>query len=197
MKNITVAITGGIGSGKSTVANLIRKLGYVVYSCDEICKDLYKSQRVLRGLKKLFPTAISGTIFLTPDKKKISALTFSDDENYNKLSSYLQPLIVKKLYKLMAKTKGVCFAEVPLLFEGNYQKDFDKVIVVLRNFSSRAESVKIRSGLSLEETTLISKRQVVHENLDLSSYLVINNDGDLESLELKVKEVIKTILSKK
>ncbi len=196
MKKIKIAITGGIGSGKSALCEIIKKLGYPVYSCDEICRDLYKSQRVLRGIKKIFPTAVSGKFILSADKKAISSLSFNNDENYNKLSSYLQPLIIKKLFKLLDKEKGVCFAEVPLLFECNYQNDFDKVIVVLRDFSSRAESVNSRSGLSLEEVSLIAKRQVAYEKLDLSSYLVVLNNGSLEDLEKKTKELIETIVSK-
>lgn len=194
MKNFKIAITGGIGSGKSSVVEIIKKLGYTVFSCDDICRDLYKKQSVLRKLKKLFPSAVSGNIFLKADKKKISALTFNDDENYNKLSSFLQPLIVKELYRLMKKKKkGFCFAEVPLLFEGNYQNLFDKVIVVLRNYQARVESVKTRSNLTEEEISLITNRQVKHDELDLSDHIVIKNDGNLVELELKTIMALKNL----
>lgn len=193
MKKVKVAVTGGIGSGKSTVLNLIKELGYPVFSCDEICADLYKKQSVLRKIKKIFPSAVSGKLFLTADKKKITELSFNDDENYNKLSSLLQGLIVKRLYKLMKREKGVCFAEVPLLFEGGYQKDFDRVIVVTRDKKARIDGVKARSNISEETFNIISSRQVDYEKIDLSNCFVMVNDGGEEDLALKIEYFLSTL----
>ncbi len=191
---LKIAITGGIGSGKSTVAKIIKSFGYPVFSCDDICKDLYKKQSVLRKLKTLFPSAISGKIFYRADKKIISNLTFSDDENYKKLSIFLHPLIMDKLLKKMKKVKGVCFSEVPLLFEGNYQSLFDKTIVVLRDKKERISSVFTRSKLTEEEFNKIASRQVVHDELDLTKYIVIHNDGDLNTLKEKVENTLKNLI---
>ncbi len=193
MKKVKVAITGGIGSGKSTVAQIIKNLGFPVYSCDEICKDLYKKQSVLRKIKTLFPTAVSGKLILKADKKKLSQLTFDNDENYYKLSSYLQPLIVKKLISLMNKQKGVCFAEVPLLFEGNYSKLFDKIIVILRDKKERQCSVYARSNIEENMFNLITQRQVDYDKIDLSNCFVIENNHDVEDLALKFENFLSTL----
>lgn len=193
MKNLKIAVTGGIGSGKSTVCKIIKRLGYPVFSCDEICHDLYKKRRVLRKIKKLFPTAVLGKVFLKADKKTISQLTFNNDENYLALSNLLQPLIVDKLIKEMNKVKGVCFAEVPLLFEGNYQNHFDKVIVVLRDLDERKSSVFARSNLDETTFNAIAKRQVEHDKLDLSGYIVIKNDQSENHLEKTLKSVLSQI----
>ena len=192
---LKIAITGGIGSGKSTVLSIIKDLGYTVFSCDDICKDLYKKQSVLRKLKTLFPSAISGKLFYKADKKALSNLTFNNDENYKKLSNFLQPLIVDKLVKKMDKVKGVCFAEVPLLFEGNYQSLFDKTIVVLRDKKERISSVFTRSKLTEEEFNKIASRQVVHDELDLTKYIVIHNNGDKQTLKEKIEEELNKIKS--
>ncbi len=193
MKNLKIAITGGIGSGKSTLINIIKNLGYTVFSCDKICNDLYKKQRVLRKLKKLFPTAVSGRIFLKANKKQISALTFNNDANYTALSSFLQPLIVKKLVSLMEKVKGVCFAEVPLLFEGGYQRLFDKTIVLLRDEEERIKGVYNRSNVDREQFLQIANRQVDYDKIDLSNCFVIVNNHSVEDLALKFESFISTI----
>ena len=191
---ISVAITGGIGSGKSTVANLIREQGFKVFSCDEICGKLYKKQSVLRKLKTLFPSAISSKIFLSVDKKALSKTAFNDDENYKKLSNFLHPLIMDKLLKKMKKVKGVCFSEVPLLFEGNYASLFDKVVVVIRDKKERINAVYTRSNLSSDDFDKIASRPGDYDKLDLSSYLVIENNGNILALKEKVNNLLKNII---
>lgn len=193
MNNLKVAITGGIGSGKSTLINIIKDLGYKVFSCDAICANLYKKQSVLREIKKIFPTAVSGKILLKADKKKISSLTFNNDKNYSLLSNFLQPLIVKELLKKMQKVKGVCFAEVPLLFEGNHQDLFDKTIVLLRDKEERIKGVYNRSKIDKESFMHIANRQVDYDKIDLSNCFVIVNNHDVEDLALKFENFLSTL----
>ncbi len=193
MDNYKVAITGGIGSGKTTIAQAFKRLGFPVFSCDEICAKLYKKQSVLRQLKTIFPTAVKGKLWLKADKKIISELTFNDDNLHKRLSDFLQPLIVEKLNNLMAKKSGLVFAEVPLLFEGNYNDLFDKIIVVYRDKNKRVESVKTRSNLPDALIEKIMARQIDYDNYDLTPYFVIKNNGDVGSLINKIEEFIFTL----
>ena len=73
-----IAITGGIGSGKSTVTKIISSLGYPTISCDAVTQQLYKSQKVLRKIKKIIPSGVIGTLFLKPDKQRIAQIIFND-----------------------------------------------------------------------------------------------------------------------
>lgn len=193
MKNIKVAITGGIGSGKSTVSNLIKEMGGTVYSCDAICGEIYKNQVFLRRLKKLFPTAIRGKILLKADKKEISKLTFNCKENNDKLKALLHPLIMKKLLKELNSKKGVVFAEVPLLFEGGLENLFERVIVVKRELEKRYVSLKTRSNLERDEVSKIMASQVDYESLDLSKFIVLQNDGSIDELREKIKTILESI----
>ncbi len=194
MKNVKIAITGGIGSGKTALVNLIKKMGYAVFSCDEICGGLYKKRKVLKKIKSLFPTAIKGKLFLKADKKEISRLTFADEKKNQSLKELLHPLIMESLIKNMDKKEGLIFAEVPLLFEGGFEKDFDRVIVVKRDREKRIDGVNKRSNLTREETENIMLSQVDYDSLDLSPYIVVENDGSLEDLKEKVVSMIKEIL---
>lgn len=180
--NFLVAITGGIGSGKSTAANALKEAGYPVTSCDEICAGLYKSPSFLRKLKKFFPSAIKGTLFPKADKKELSRLIFDNDENYKILSEQVTVPVYRAAMKKAKKKKGVVFIEVPLLFEFGKQSDFDKVLVIMREKSDREESVKKRSGLNEKEFSARLSRQTDYSKADLSGYTVILNDGTKEDL---------------
>ena len=194
MKNIKIAITGGIGSGKTALINLIKEMGYPVFSCDEICRELYKKRKVLKKIKTLFPTAIKGKVFLKADKKEISRLTFADEKKNQSLKELLHPLIMESLIKNMDKRAGLTFGEVPLLFEGGFEKDFDRVIVVKRDKEKRIDGVNKRSNLTREETENIMLSQVDYDSLDLSPYIVIENNGTLEDLKEKLSSIIREIL---
>ena len=80
-----VAVTGGIGSGKSEVLSAIADCGYTVISCDRVAADAYRKYFFKRKIKKAFPSAVKGFIFTKIDKKQIAESAFFDDEEYNRL----------------------------------------------------------------------------------------------------------------
>lgn len=188
--NIKVAITGGIGSGKSTAITLIKEMGYSVVSCDEITAELYKKQTVLRKLKRLFPTAIKGIIKLKADKTEISRIVFSDKAKRKELNELLMPLILKELFRRLNREKGVVFAEVPLLFETNLQVEFDHVLVITRDKEKRIESVMARSNMTKEQVLERINAQFDYDAFSATREIVIENDGDLETLKEKLTSAI-------
>lgn len=184
MKNVKkVAITGGIGSGKSTALLALKNAGYATVSCDEVTKELYNKQSVLRALKKLFPAAIKGTIRLKADKAQIAKEAFSDKQKLDKLNALMHPKIMAELMSKLDSAKEIAFAEVPLLFEGGYQNSFDNVIVIGRSLESRIKSVKERSKLTDGEIKDRISNQIDYDTLDKSGFTMIENDGDKEKLE--------------
>ena len=194
-KNFLVAVTGGIGSGKSTVISEISKKGYPVINCDEITKKLYNTVKVKRWVKINFPTCTSGKFFIKVNKKALAELVFNSKSSHETLTDYLTALIFKKAIKSAKKKKGLVFIEVPLLFEKGYQDYFNRVIVVLREEEERILSVMKRSNLSREQVLARIKNQVDYFKIDLSKYIVINNDKDEEFLKestLKIVEKINT-----
>lgn len=188
--NIKVAITGGIGSGKSTAITLIKEMGYPVVSCDEITAELYQKRQVLSGLKKIFPTAVSGIIKLKADKKLIASAIFSDKNKYNALNDFLMPLIQKELFLRLNKHSGLVFAEVPLLFETNLQVEFDHVLVITRDKEKRIESVMARSNMTKEQVLERINAQFDYDAFSATHEIVIENDGDLETLKEKLTSAI-------
>lgn len=189
-----IAITGGIGSGKSTAANIIKAAGYPVLSCDEITADLYKKAEVKRELKKLFPTAVTGEKRLSANKKEIARLCFNDDGNYKKLCGLLTTKTFGVAMKKAKRLGGTVFMEVPLLFECGLQNEFFAVIVVKRNDDARIAGVIGRSAITKEEVIARMNRQFDYSSADLSKFVVIQNDGTTKELKSKLLSAIKKIL---
>ena len=157
----TIAITGGIGSGKSTVAKEILLLGFPVFSCDQIYREIMEDEAYIAQISNVFDgVVVEGKI----DKNALSQLVFSDKTARNKLNSIAHPLIMSTLYARMQNcASDFVFAEVPLLFEGGYEKDFDDIIVVYRNKSERIKSVMDRDGVSELEVVSRMRSQIDYE----------------------------------
>lgn len=193
-KNLfTVAITGGIGSGKSTATQYIKSLGYTVIDSDEIVKKLYKKRRILGKIKNIFPSHVKGKIFLKVDKAGIAKEVFSSNQKHEELTGLLTPMVLKEILKKAKNEKGIVFAEVPLLFERNYQKEFDKVFVIRRSLEKRIDGVIERSKLKREQVEERIKYQTDYENFDFSPYVQIINDGDKESFYDRINKELEKL----
>ena len=187
------AITGGIGSGKSSVLAILKDAGYITLSSDQIVSQLYKTHRVKLLLKGLFPNAVSGERRLTINRAEISKQVFVDKNKHELLTKTITPLVLDEILKRAKRTNKPLFVEVPLLFECDYQGYFDNVLVVMRDKNTRIESVKTRSKLTEQEILSRMNNQVDYDKKDLSSYIIIKNDSDIISLKEKVIKLAKEL----
>lgn len=185
-----IAITGGIGSGKSLVLETLEKAGHHTLSSDKIVKDLYKKPKIKRILKDLFPNAVKGEFRLRIDFKTLSELAFKDKANNERLTKAITPLVLEQILRKTKSKDGLVFVEVPLLFECDYVGHFDNAIVVLRDKNERIESVKKRSNLTKEQVESRMAFQVDYDKIDLSKYLVVINDKNTEDLKNKVLRLV-------
>ena len=195
MEKKKIAITGGIGSGKSEVSKIIKSLGYEVFSCDEINAELLKKRKVLKQLKVLFPTTVKGFFRPKLDKRALSSVVFSDKSALEDLNGLLHPLIMETLLSKMEKAKAkAVFSEVPLLFEEGYHDLFDSVIVVKRDKEERIKSVIKRSNLTKEEVIRRINNQIDYDKLDFKGLNIIVNDKDIDTLKENTKKTLDLIL---
>lgn len=183
-----VAITGGIGSGKSTVAKLIAARGYSVLSCDEIARELPEEPSVKAEIVRAFGEDVYGE---TLNRGKLASLVFQNPAALERLNAILHRGVFRRLEEAFAECREkVLFVEIPLLFETGSESRFDKIVVVMREREARILSVMERSGLSREEVTLRMKSQFDYEKLAKNEHTVIYNDSDLSELERKVTELL-------
>lgn len=188
--NLKIAITGGIGSGKSTVAKIISDNGYSVISCDEIYKQLLKDKNFLSKLCAEFGDILTNKGEL--DRKKLSDIVFNDKEKLKILNNLTHPQIMDKAVRRM-ENKGICFCEVPLLFEGGYERLFDKIIIVMRNTEDRIKSVIERNGADPISVQTRINSQFDYDNIEFAKYYVIHNNADFADLRLKTLDLLKQI----
>lgn len=189
-QNKKIALTGGIGSGKSLLSSYFKEKGYPVFSCDEISRELSGREDYLRGLRALFPDCVEeGRL----NRGKLSALVFSDREALRKLNAYSHPLIMRALSEKMDEGEGLCFAEVPLLYEGNFQNLFDGVIAVVRPKEARIAAVMARDGLGREQVEARMKNQVDEEFLRRQDCILLVNEGEKEELYRRADEILKVL----
>ncbi|MDE7297145.1 MAG: dephospho-CoA kinase [Clostridia bacterium] len=182
------AVTGGIGSGKSAFCACLKQLGFPVFSCDDISRGLWQEKDYRAGIAARFPQYAEGD---EPQRQKLSEAVFRDEGLLAELNAYAHPRIMERLLR---ETEGlpVCFAEVPLLFEGKYEGLFDGVIVVMRERSARIESVRKRDGNKSDVLARMA-RQVDYDALDLSNYIVVANNGTEEELMSSAREIVKQL----
>lgn len=194
MSNYVVAVTGGIGSGKSTVTNVIKKLGYAAVSADEVYKNLLNDSEFFNGVLSSVGVTYNGD--KKASLKEVSSIVFSSKEALNKLNNYTHPKIMQKLFEFNNAQNGVVFNEVPLLFEGGYESFYNKVIIVLRDKQKRIQDIIKRDGLTKQEIENRIKNQFNYENNQIFKHTVIYNDGSLIELERSVKAVVNEIIKK-
>lgn len=192
-KNKLIAITGGIGSGKSCVLSILNKAGYNTLSCDEITSQLYQKRKTKLLLKKLFPSAVKGFFNPKINRQEISRIVFSDKQQLALLTNAITPLVLEEVKRQAKSLDGLVFVEVPLLFECNYQDQFDEIMVVKRSLKDRIESTKKRSNLTEEQIFDRINNQVDYESLDLNKYIIIDNHGNIEGLTDKVLSIARQI----
>ena len=213
MAEYSIAVTGGIGSGKSFASDIIKSLGYQTFSCDEIAKNMYDDENLKSAVINLFGEKIldgNGNI----SKKAIADIVFSDKIALKMLKHLSDPFIVKTPFDNIKNASGVVVSEVPVLFESGLQNDFDEVFIIKRDLKSRIDSVVKRSAMTEEAVTARINNQFDYETglsalikesenrlkagLFSPVYTIIYNDGDSSSLKSsllsalsKVKEKLK------
>ena len=179
MQSKKIAVTGGIGSGKSAFCAILRGYGYAVFSCDEISARLWKDEAYLARLAEAFPDCLTdGTI----DKGKLTKKVFADEEARSRLDKIAHPAIMERLLGEMS-AHAVSFGEVPLLFEERLEGLFDGVIALRRPVEQRIASVRARDGLDAEEIKARMAAQLDAAELDGKNCFLIENDGSPQTLE--------------
>jgi dephospho-CoA kinase len=198
-----VGITGGIGTGKSTVAKLIAGMGYPMISTDELAKDVMKNDKnVIKALKATFGDSVYRADG-TPDSDVLASLIFGGDEESDKnmllLNSIVHPPVIEILSEKVADLEDdeaeLIFVECALIFESGIEEDFDFIITVDAPEDAVVERVTKRSGLAPEQVKARIAAQMPNKEKIAVSDFVIDNKGTLDELKKSVEMVVEVVKS--
>ena len=193
--NKIIAITGGIGSGKSTALKIIENLGYKSFSADKIYSELILEKDFIYEISSALGISVllvDGKTCL--NKVEISSKVFSDKEKLKRLNSITHPKIMQRMIDSAKAQNGLVFCEVPLLFEGGFEKLFDYVFIIKRNDKARFESASLRDGKTTKQIEEIAKNQFDYAKIQENAHtLIIENNGNETALAEKIELAIKNI----
>ena len=193
-----IAVTGGIGSGKSTLLGLFKAAGYPIFSADEIYAELLRNEQ--------FVYLVSLSVGVEPiktenglklDRKKIAEKVFSDGNLLKNLNEVTHGAIMTEMQNRAKREDKTVFCEVPLLFEGGYEKLFDLIIVVRRSDEDRIKAVEIRDGKTKEKVKKIIENQFDYSKIIEDGHtIIVENDGDLSALKVNAEKILDFVNSK-
>ena len=196
-----IGLTGGIGTGKSTVSRKLRERGYPVIDLDVISREVIEYPEVINELVRNFGIEILESQNNISGKKSISRnklrqTVFKEEKKVSVLNSIMHPPIVKEMRRQieeLRKSYKTVFVEVQLLFEAKLEKEFDIIVLVYADKKTQLERVLKRDGRSEGEVQQIINAQMdMTEKRRLSNYIIENN-GDSEMLDLEIEKFIKKL----
>lgn len=186
---VIIGITGGIGSGKSTIANWVRERGYIVISSDELAKELMRTNE---ELKQKLIEEFGESIYLENgelNKSLLSDLIFDTNHSQvKKVNQIVHPYaidsIMNQLETLANEGNKLLFVESALMFESGMAEGYDYVITVHTDENKVIERVQSRSGLSEQKIRTIMKSQLNPIEKKKLADFVIENNGTVDDLRV-------------
>lgn len=193
-KPLLVGLTGGIGSGKTTVAKVFTAMGVPVFNSDSVAKEIVNTDKeIVKAIKGLFGSVYSNNKL---DAKKVAAIVFNDKEALNKLNKIVHPKVAEHFNKWVNEnqTAPILIKEAAILIESRAYQQMDKIILVTASNEIKIERVKKRDGIS--ETKVkerMSKQLSDAEKLSYADFTIDNGGGKLVIPQvLKIMEEIKS-----
>lgn len=179
-----IGITGFIGSGKTTVGQLLKDMGYVVFDMDVWCRKMYFEKEFLKIIKHHFPQTFEGDVF---NKKKLRQIVFSDEKKLKELEGLTHPYLKSKLLKIIHRERFNSypfFIETALLFQMGIDKYCRQVILTTAPYKVMEKRVMIRDCVSANDFKNIYNKQKI--DLFGKSFYDINTYQSINTLKTDV-----------
>ena len=197
---IVIGLTGGIGSGKSTVSDILKEQGIPVVDGDLIAREVVEPHRpAYEEIVRAFGTEVlqqDGTL----NRKRIGEIVFSDPEKLSILNSIthkeIYRVILERLESLKERGTSLVFLDVALLFETGFDQLTDWVWVVDAPDAVRVERIQKRDGLKEEEILKRIQSQMSRELRNTKGNLVLDNSKSREELKARILQELKQYESK-
>ena len=181
---MVIGLTGGIGTGKSTVARRLIEKGYPVIDTDIISKEIIEKEEIIIKINEELGDVLdyNGKI----NRKKLGQIVFKDKKKLNVLNSIMHPIILNEMRKQInekSKLHNIIIVDVPLLFEINIEKEFDLILLVYSTKEIQLKRIMERDNRTKEESLNIINSQMDLEHNNTLKDLYEEIDNVLEKLE--------------
>jgi len=191
---ILVGLTGGIGSGKSTVINYFKELGITCYQADDEAKKLMNSDK---GLIKKIKNSFGDSIYINSklDRKKLSAIVFTDKQKLELLNSIVHPYVNRHFENYCKGLEDIyIIKEVAIIFEIGTQNKFDKIILVRAPKEDRVKRIINRDKCNRQDAINRINNQIADDDkIDQCDFIIDNIN--LEEMSNKVLKIHNSILN--
>lgn len=192
---VTIGLTGGIASGKSTVSNMLRELRFPIIDADVIAREVVEiGEEAYKLIVETFGEDIlqqDGSI----DRAKLGAIIFNNDELRKKLNSIVHPAVRKRMNELkemyLKENNTAVVLDIPLLFESQLTHMVDKTLLVYVDPDTQIKRLMNRNQFSKEEALSRIHSQMPLDNKVMLSDEVINNNRSLEETKKQLLQVLK------
>lgn len=199
MNMYLIGLTGGMGSGKSTVADCLRSNGIPVIDADVIAHKIMNEENTLDKIHEIFGKNVfdkDGSL----NKVKFSSVLFTNTVKRKKLNEFVHPKVwtemMNETEKYVTKGSKVIFLDVPLLIESGWHTRVNETWLVKADYNERIERLRLRTNLSTEEIKKRIEIQMPESEKEEYADKIINNDGTIEETEKQVIEELKKIIEK-
>ena len=195
-KTKIIGLTGGIGSGKTTIANYFQSKGIPVYISDFEAKKVMDSSLIISEIAKLFGNEILTENNLL-DREKLASIVFNNPEKLKQLNAVVHPAVKIHFENWVRSNKmqSIIIKETAILFESNSYKDCDFIITVTAPLETRINRILKRDTTTREKILQRIKNQLSdEEKMERSDYVIVNENFD--NTKNQVDEILKSLKNK-
>jgi dephospho-CoA kinase len=193
---LLLGLTGSIGMGKSTTADMFRAEGAPVYDSDRLVHDIYNGPAAAE-IERAFPGATAGGVV---DRNRLASLVLRDGEAMKRLEGIVHPLVWEGRRRFLEEQARagakVAVLDIPLLFETGADKDVDAIVVVTAPEPLQRARVLARPNMSAEKFESILARQTPDDEKRRRADFIVHTDAGLEAARDEVRRILKTLRAK-
>lgn len=204
---MVIGLTGGIGTGKSTISQILREKKFPVIDLDVISHEIIKFPKVIKKIVENFGKEIleNSSNFenknneIQVSREKLGKIIFENREKRLLLNSIMHPEILRVMREQVSKYKKnnkIVFVEIQLLFEVQWGKEFDYILLVSAKKSTQIRRILERDNRSENDALNIINSQMSLEEKRKRSDFVIENDGNIEELKEKIDTFLEYLETK-
>jgi len=190
---IRLGLTGSIGMGKSTTAEMFRDCGVPVIDADAIVHDLYQGEAVA-PIEAAFPgSTVNGVV----DRSRLAECLATDPTGFKTLEKIVHPLVWRKeseaIERLRSQNAPLVVLDIPLLYENHAEARVDKVVVVTADSAVQKARVMARPGMTEKKFQMILSRQLPDSEKRRRADFIIDTGRGLEHARQRVDDILKEL----